>query len=329
MATTLAPRRVSKRSNNRLRPTSSAIDRRVGYPGKLFDDKTGLQNNLNRWYEPATGKWLSVDPIGFKGGDENLYRYVKNRAINATDPIGLVNPEMDPSLPQTIPGYSVTAKPTKDEEIKEVQKALETLCNCPSMKCPKDACIAEAKAIAIAYVDMFYKEQTISRPILTQNDYRCGWMCYQWQTHTFNALEPVVTKGKCFNISRVGLIQLKLHLVPHHCGGPGTGFTRYERVVECILAHNWVAITASGQEGGIFTKVPTNKCTVYLDPWKGESPKAYCFSEEGKCEDGHPCHNFVGNCPLGNDPKKPSGMGGMYKPSEGDFEPRCFDGWKW
>jgi RHS repeat-associated protein len=88
MATTLAPRRVSKRSNNRLRPTSSAIDRRVGYPGKLFDDKTGLQNNLNRWYEPATGKWLSVDPIGFEAGDTSMYRYVGNNPLHHTDPHG-------------------------------------------------------------------------------------------------------------------------------------------------------------------------------------------------------------------------------------------------
>ena len=48
------------------------------YTGKFFDDSTGLQNNVNRWYDNTTGKWLSVDPISFDGSDPNLYRYVGN-----------------------------------------------------------------------------------------------------------------------------------------------------------------------------------------------------------------------------------------------------------
>jgi hypothetical protein len=40
-------------------------------------------------YDPTTGRWLSEDPIGFTAEDMNLYRYVKNDPINATDPSGL------------------------------------------------------------------------------------------------------------------------------------------------------------------------------------------------------------------------------------------------
>ena len=58
------------------------------YTGKYFDDSTGLQNNLNRWYDSTTGKWLSVDPIGFEGGDLNLYRYVSNNSVLLFDPKG-------------------------------------------------------------------------------------------------------------------------------------------------------------------------------------------------------------------------------------------------
>jgi uncharacterized protein RhaS with RHS repeats len=49
-----------------------------------------LQNNLNRWYDPSIGRWLSEDPIGFAGGDANLYRYVGNAPNNAVDPAGLL-----------------------------------------------------------------------------------------------------------------------------------------------------------------------------------------------------------------------------------------------
>jgi RHS repeat-associated protein len=59
-----------------------------GYTGKYFDEATGLQNNWNRWYDPKQGRFISQDPIGFAGGDENLYRYVGNGPTNATDPSG-------------------------------------------------------------------------------------------------------------------------------------------------------------------------------------------------------------------------------------------------
>jgi hypothetical protein len=40
-------------------------------------------------YDPAIGKWLSEDSVGFQAADENLYRYARNDPTNATDPSGL------------------------------------------------------------------------------------------------------------------------------------------------------------------------------------------------------------------------------------------------
>jgi hypothetical protein len=48
-----------------------------------------LQNNLNRWYDPSVGRWLSEDPIGFAAGDANLHTYVGNTVLVALDPQGL------------------------------------------------------------------------------------------------------------------------------------------------------------------------------------------------------------------------------------------------
>jgi RHS repeat-associated protein len=59
------------------------------YTGKMFDDTTGLQWNINRWYDAKVGRWISEDPIGFEAGDENLYRYVANGAVNSLDRFGL------------------------------------------------------------------------------------------------------------------------------------------------------------------------------------------------------------------------------------------------
>jgi RHS repeat-associated protein len=69
---------------------TAAVDHLFGYTGRAYDEETDLQNNHNRWYDAANGKWLSEDPIGFAAGDANLYRYVGNSATGAIDPDGLV-----------------------------------------------------------------------------------------------------------------------------------------------------------------------------------------------------------------------------------------------
>ena len=48
-----------------------------GYTGRPLDPAgTGLQNNLNRWYSPQAMRWISQDPLGYDGGDANLYQYL-------------------------------------------------------------------------------------------------------------------------------------------------------------------------------------------------------------------------------------------------------------
>ncbi len=59
------------------------------YTGKMFDSATGLQWNINRWYDPSVGRWISEDPIGFEGGDANLSRYVGNEVVARFDMLGL------------------------------------------------------------------------------------------------------------------------------------------------------------------------------------------------------------------------------------------------
>jgi RHS repeat-associated protein len=41
-----------------------------------------------RYYDPATGRFISPDRAGFSGGDVNLYVYVGNNPINRIDPSG-------------------------------------------------------------------------------------------------------------------------------------------------------------------------------------------------------------------------------------------------
>jgi hypothetical protein len=52
-------------------------------------------------FSPNLGRWLTEDPIGFEGGDANLYRFVGNAPTNHVDPYGL---QSTPPLPVVDPG---------------------------------------------------------------------------------------------------------------------------------------------------------------------------------------------------------------------------------
>jgi RHS repeat-associated protein len=59
-----------------------------GFAGGLHDEHTGLVRFGARDYDPHTGRWTAKDPIGFDGGDSNLYGYVLNDPVNLIDPTG-------------------------------------------------------------------------------------------------------------------------------------------------------------------------------------------------------------------------------------------------
>ena len=58
------------------------------YTGREFDQETGLYYYRARYYDAGTGRFLQKDPVGFGGGDVNIYRYVKAAPLNFRDPRG-------------------------------------------------------------------------------------------------------------------------------------------------------------------------------------------------------------------------------------------------
>jgi RHS repeat-associated protein len=60
-----------------------------GYAGGLYDPDTGLVRFGARDYDAETGRWTAKDPIGFAGGDANVYAYVGSDPANRRDPGGL------------------------------------------------------------------------------------------------------------------------------------------------------------------------------------------------------------------------------------------------
>ena len=75
---------------NMISDSNPGITLPFGFAGGLKDEDTGLIRFGYRDYDPATGRWTARDPIGFAGGDTNLYGYVSNDPVNWIDPNGQV-----------------------------------------------------------------------------------------------------------------------------------------------------------------------------------------------------------------------------------------------
>ena len=82
---------------------SSIITNNLRFAGQYFDQETYLQYNWHRYYSPATGRYLRIDPVGLDGGDENFYSYVWNNPnyfidFNGLAPIGVSEEEIRESF---------------------------------------------------------------------------------------------------------------------------------------------------------------------------------------------------------------------------------------
>jgi RHS repeat-associated protein len=55
----------------------------------VISEGNGLYFMKNRYYDAVTGRFIQKDPIGFRGGQTNLYAYVNNNPVKDVDPYGL------------------------------------------------------------------------------------------------------------------------------------------------------------------------------------------------------------------------------------------------
>lgn len=58
------------------------------FPGQYYDVETGLHYNINRHYDPSSGRYIQSDPIGLAGGLAS-YSYVDSAPLQDIDLLGL------------------------------------------------------------------------------------------------------------------------------------------------------------------------------------------------------------------------------------------------
>ncbi|WP_333769016.1 DUF6531 domain-containing protein [Streptomyces sp. IBSBF 2435] len=74
---------------------SGDADIPLRFPGQYHDAESGLHYNVMRYYDPATGRYASTDPLGLLAGP-NPRAYVAN-PTGAVDPLGLMPDDCDGS----------------------------------------------------------------------------------------------------------------------------------------------------------------------------------------------------------------------------------------
>jgi len=97
--------RVEYNPFGRVENETGSEPRPMGFTGQSVESVSGLGLAVFRAYSPETGTWLSEDPLfrnDSRGGADRvaLYRYVENRPVRFTDPLGWVTWDCD---------YSITA----------------------------------------------------------------------------------------------------------------------------------------------------------------------------------------------------------------------------
>ena len=68
---------------------SETIVNPLRFAGQYFDSESALSYNWQRYYDQSLGRYLRVDPVGFKKGRSFPYIYAENDPINGIDPLGL------------------------------------------------------------------------------------------------------------------------------------------------------------------------------------------------------------------------------------------------
>jgi len=92
------------------------LSTRYQFTGRESDDFSGLQFSRNRWYSSEVGRFISEDPVGFGGGDANLYGYVWNQPLLFRDSLGLRNDPITTAVssPDVQEGFSFAAQTLSD-----------------------------------------------------------------------------------------------------------------------------------------------------------------------------------------------------------------------
>ncbi|MEQ1727380.1 MAG: RHS repeat-associated core domain-containing protein [Vicinamibacterales bacterium] len=114
---------------------------RVAFGGR-DNDPVGLYHLRARYLEPETGRFISEDPLRWRGGDPSAYGYASNSPTNLTDPTGLIPIHGNWCGPSWTGGRVGTYNPAMDNVYEAPVDGLDRLCK------SHDQCYAQCRDLA-------------------------------------------------------------------------------------------------------------------------------------------------------------------------------------
>jgi RHS repeat-associated protein len=90
-------------SFGKLSASTGTLTNPFQYTGREFDPETGIYEYRMRYYDQNVGRFISEDPINFRGGID-FYAYTLNNPVNWIDPFGLEVQEC--RRPLKVPGVT-------------------------------------------------------------------------------------------------------------------------------------------------------------------------------------------------------------------------------
>ncbi|HLW68630.1 MAG TPA: RHS repeat-associated core domain-containing protein, partial [Gemmataceae bacterium] len=147
------------------------------FEGAKRDSTTGLDYHDARWYNPATGSWISRDPGGFAMGDANLYRAMGNALTDGVDPSGYqeIDKVMVPDNNWTLVSYGINNSTLRGIEASgramtpaEVDTLVEILkytppADFPALQAAYNSYAALARAIIQKQLVLWHKASVLSQ----------------------------------------------------------------------------------------------------------------------------------------------------------------------
>jgi len=148
------PRRVTNSKNKTVwkwestpfgetAPTGS-LEFNLRFAGQYFDNETGTHYNINRDYNPVTGRYIQSDPIGLDGGF-STFVYVNGNPVMLVDLEGLFGGTAEASEPRA------EEEKSYEELVKQIWRDIK-YCN----KVPSDIRNLIGTIVRIVYSDSFY-----------------------------------------------------------------------------------------------------------------------------------------------------------------------------
>jgi len=242
--------------------TQTDVPKRYRYTGKERDEENDLNYHGARYYATWLGRWTACDPAAHldekSGGGVNLYAYVDNRPVVASDPDGALIFLLFAAV--LIGGLLTTQyanAPTKADAPLYHKGAGETALDWAD----NAATIYSTATGAIGAKQLISREGLVKGGVTVARHLAAGFVQGMAVQHVVNKLDPTGTLGKVVNVAQTALGMRSRRTAPHESPPENLGAKSGARIPPesppASPEHQPTEHEAAGAQRGVRGALPT------------------------------------------------------------------------